>query len=411
MNHLPPVPTLVPAPSGAILPRHVLSGSPSRKTILTLLGTRPEVIKLAPVIHALERREDSFRTVNVASGQQADLVHPVLKMFAIRADENLHVMKPDQTPSLVCARILLALDPIIDREQPDLILVQGDTSTALAGALAGFNRGTPVGHVEAGLRSGDISSPYPEEMNRRLITRLASYHFAATSRNRDLLLSEGVPSERIFLTGNPVVDALERVLRESKNGSKIGGLLEQTRGQKRIVLTTHRRESFGGAVAENLRILCRFVADHSDVVLIFPVHPNPHVKLPAKEICAGNPRVVLTKPLDYSDFILLLSSSWLIVSDSGGIQEEAPSLGRPLLILRKNTERPESVEAGVSRLVGGSPAALAAMLEEAYRPGSWVESVDKVRNPFGTGDSGERIAQSIARVLGVEMRRAMAAGT
>jgi UDP-N-acetylglucosamine 2-epimerase (non-hydrolysing) len=411
MNHLPPVPTLVPAPSGAILPQHVLSGSPSRKTILTLLGTRPEVIKLAPVIHALERREDSFRTVNVASGQQADLVHPVLKMFAIRADENLHVMKPDQTPSLVCARILLALDPIIDREQPDLILVQGDTSTALAGALAGFNRGTPVGHVEAGLRSGDISSPYPEEMNRRLITRLASYHFAATSRNRDLLLSEGVPSERIFLTGNPVVDALERVLRESKNGSKIGGLLEQTRGEKRIVLTTHRRESFGGAVAENLRILCRFVADHSDVVLIFPVHPNPHVKLPAKEICAGNPRVVLTKPLDYSDFILLLSSSWLIVSDSGGIQEEAPSLGRPLLILRKNTERPESVEAGVSRLVGGSPAALAAMLEEAYQPGSWVESVDKVRNPFGTGDSGERIAQSLARVLGVEMRRAMAAGT
>jgi UDP-N-acetylglucosamine 2-epimerase (non-hydrolysing) len=411
MNHLQPIRTLVPTPSRAALPRRPSSGNSFRKTILTLFGTRPEVIKLAPVIHALERRGDCFRTVNVASGQQMDLVHPILKLFAVRADEDLQVMKPDQTSSVVCARILLALDPIVDREQPDLILVQGDTSTALAGALAGFNRRIRVGHVEAGLRSGDVANPFPEEMNRTLITRLASYHFAATSRNRDSLLSEGIPSERVFLTGNPVVDALQRVLRESRNGSSIANLLQQTRGKKRIVLTTHRRESFGGPVAENLRILCRFVADHSDVVLIFPVHPNPNVKAPAKEICGGNPRIVLTEPLDYADFILLLSSSWLIVSDSGGIQEEAPSLGRPMLILRKNTERPESVEAGVSRLVGGSPSVLAAMLEEAYRPGSWIESVDKVRNPFGAGDSGERIAQSISRLLGLEMRHSMAAGT
>ncbi len=317
-----------------------------RKRVLTLFGTRPELIKLAPVMLNLERSHGSFQTINIASGQHAELLDPLIALFSIRVDANLKAMRSGQTPEALRQRILRELGPIVEKEAPDLILVQGDTETALAGAMIGYRRRIPVGHVEAGLRSGNLSSPYPEEMNRRWITRLATYHFAATSRNRDLLLSEGIPPERIFLTGNPLIDSLLAFLRHSESGRGVKILLQRTAGLKRIVLTTHRRESFGDALAENLRILCSFAQQHNDVVLVFPVHPNPNVKIPAKEICGGHPRVILTEPFDYRDFIALLSKAWLIVSDSGGIQEEAPSLGKPLLILRENTERTECIEAG-----------------------------------------------------------------
>lgn len=373
-----------------------------RKGVLTLFGTRPELIKLAPVIQRLEQMRGSLRTINVASGQHADLLSPLIQTFGIRVDNDLRVMTPHQVPSALCGKIQRQLEPIVDKERPDLILVQGDTTTALAGAVVGFGMGIPVGHVEAGLRSGNAASPYPEEMNRTQITRLATYHFAPTSRNRDLLLSEGIPPNRIFITGNPVVDTLQKVLRRSKKRTGIEKLLEKTAGRKCIVVTTHRRESFGDILAENLRVLCRFVREHDDVVLVFPVHPNPNVRGAAKEICEGNPRVIITEPLNYHDFIDLLSSSWLIVSDSGGIQEEVPSLGKPLLILRENTERMECLEAGIARLVGGRPERLMVMLEEAHREGSWVESVGKVQNPFGQGDSGERIVRSVAKLLDVE---------
>ena len=381
--------------------RSVRSGVCPKK-VLTLFGTRPELIKLAPVLLQLERLRGSIRTINVASGQHADLLDPLVDLFGIRVDENLRAMRFDQAPDALRRRILSELEPIVDKECPNLILVQGDTETALAGAMIGYRRGIPVGHVEAGLRSGTVSSPYPEELNRRLITRLATYHFAATSQNRKLLLSEGVASRRIFLTGNPVVDSLLRFLRRPTNGHRVNSLLRKTAGLKRIVLTTHRRESFGNALVGNLRVLCRFVREHADVALIFPVHPNPNVKAAAKEICSGHSRIILTEPLDYRDFVDLLSNAWLIVSDSGGIQEEAPSLGKPLLILRENTERPECIDAGVARLVGGSPETLSAMLEEAYLKGSWVESVDKVQNPFGDGRSGQRITACVAALLGAE---------
>jgi len=372
--------------------------------VLSLFGTRPEVIKLAPVIHQLEQFTESFQTVNVASGQHTDLLCPFIDMFGLRIDHNLNAMEVDQKPSVLFARILQSFTPILEWERPDLILVQGDTTTALAGAFAGFHHDIAVGHIEAGLRSGNVHSPYPEEMNRMLITRLSTYHFAATRGNRDLLLREGVPSNSIFLTGNPVVDALHSIL-DLSDGTKsfVDTLLGETQNLRRIVLTTHRRESFGQAIAANLHTLCRFVEEHEDVALLFPVHPNPNVRVPAEAICKGVPRVFLTKPLNYRDFIRLLSNCWLIVSDSGGIQEEAPSLGKPLLILRDNTERPESVDAGIARLVGGRAATLKAMLEEAYREGSWAESVSEVPNPFGRGDSAERIVDSIARLFRVEM--------
>src|SRR3989441_6064318 len=369
------------------------------KKILTVFGTRPEVIKLAPVIEQLEVQRDAFRTVNVTSAQHTDLLYPFIRMFGIRVDHDLRIMEPHQSPNQVCARLLTGLDCLLTEERPDLILVQGDTTTAMTGALAGFYRRIPIGHVEAGLRSGNTYSPYPEEMNRRLITRLATYHFSATRRNRATLLSEGVPEETVFVTGNPVVDALHALLERAGVSPVVARLLGATSGLKRIVLTTHRRESFGEVMAGNLKVLRNFVARRNDVALLFPVHPNPDVLVPATEILSGHPRIHLVPALGYEDFIVLLSRAWLLVSDSGGVQEEAPTLGKPVLILRENTERPEAIEAGVSRLVGGEPLRLALMLAEAYRDGSWIRNVGQGANPFGEGDSGKRIAQIIARLL------------
>ena len=369
------------------------------KKVLTLFGTRPEVIKLAPVVWQLEARPDLFSTVNVTSAQHTDLLYPLTKLLDVRIDHDLRVMQPHQSPSAVCARVLSALDPVLADERPDVVLVQGDTSTALAGALAAFHRQIPVGHVEAGLRSGDAVSPFPEEMNRRLVTRLATWHFAATPRNRETLLAEGVTHERIFLTGNPVVDALRSILDQARPDAVTRGALEATAGLRRIVLTTHRRESFGARLAENLRTLRRFVERHEDVAVIFPVHPNPAVTEPARALMGGHPRIHLLPPLDYDEFVALLAEAWLIVSDSGGVQEEAPSLGKPLLILRDNTERPEAVEAGVARLVPGGPGRLARALRDAYRDDGWHARVATGQNPFGRGDSGARIVHALGRVL------------
>lgn len=369
------------------------------KKILTIFGTRPEVIKLAPVIHHLESLGGLFQTINVTSAQHTDILYPPVQLLRIRLDHDLRIMSPDQTPNLVCSRVLAALDPLLSREQPDLILVQGDTTTALAGALAGFQRDIPVGHVEAGLRSHDPRNPYPEEMNRRLITSMASYHFAATPGNRETLLAEGVARQSVFVTGNPVVDSLKAILARLEVAPETAALLKATDGLKRVVLTTHRRESFGEEMVENLKVIRRFVEAHEDVALIFPVHPNPAVTRAAHAALAGRPRIHLARPMNYDQFIALLSRAWLIVSDSGGVQEEAPTLGKPLLILRENTERPEAVESGVARLVGGDPQRLSALLERAWRRGSWVERVKKIENPFGRGDSGRRIARIIAQVL------------
>jgi UDP-N-acetylglucosamine 2-epimerase (non-hydrolysing) len=369
------------------------------KKVLTIFGTRPEIIKLAPVIRQLDAYGKLLQTVNVTSAQHTDLLYPFVRLFGVRIDQDLQIMEPNQTPNQVCWRVLASLDPILAQERPDMILVQGDTTTAMSGALAGFHRGIPVAHVEAGLRSGDAYNPYPEEMNRRLITRLATYHFAATPRNRDALLNEGVPHGSIFVTGNPVVDSLKTILERSGTPSVLEEVLRATKGLRRIILTAHRRESFGQIMAENLRVLRNFIDQYEDTGLIFPVHPNPAVHGPATSFLAGHPRIHLIQPLSYEHFIVLLSHAWLIVSDSGGIQEEAPTLGKPLLVLRKNTERPEALDSGVARLVGGSPERLGVMLEEVREDVKWADEIRKVRNPFGQGDSGKRIAQLIAKLL------------
>ncbi|HQX54485.1 MAG TPA: UDP-N-acetylglucosamine 2-epimerase (non-hydrolyzing) [Pyrinomonadaceae bacterium] len=365
--------------------------------VLVLFGTRPEVIKLAPVIHELRKR--FFQTIVVSSSQHKQLLRPFLETLEVDIDFDLGVMRRNQSPTEVCSRILAKLDKVLESERPDLILVQGDTTTTLAGALAGFYRRIPVGHVEAGLRSGNLMSPYPEEMNRRVISQIATFHFAATEKNRSNLLAEDVPSDRIFVTGNPVVDSLRGMLKKISPSPKIAELIESTAGKKRILLTTHRRESFGTVMTANMKVLRDFVDKHQDVCLFFPVHPNPNVKVIAKEVLGKRKRIHLLNPLDYGDFLAIMQSTWLIVSDSGGVQEEAPSLGKPLLVMRENTERPEAIRAGVSKLIGTDPGALKHLLEENYSVDTWIKSVKEVANPFGDGRSSARIVRIIEEKL------------
>ncbi|NNE98646.1 MAG: UDP-N-acetylglucosamine 2-epimerase (non-hydrolyzing) [Pyrinomonadaceae bacterium] len=371
--------------------------------ILVLFGTRPEAIKLAPVINEL-RSIKRFHTIVVSSSQHTDLLTPFLRLFDLETDYDLKVMTDNQTPNQVLSKTIASLDEILENEKPDLILVQGDTTTTLAGALTGFNRDIAVGHVEAGLRTGNIRSPFPEEMNRRLISQATTFHFAATSENRQNLLREHVPESRIYLTGNTIVDSLNFIRRKYSPSDAIRSVVNQTNRMRPILLTTHRRESFRRDMRENLLVLRDFIQKHSNTCLIFPVHPNPNVRNITNQILKGVDRVHLLEPVDYTDFIHLMENSWLIVSDSGGVQEEAPTLGKPVFILRENTERPEAVRCGIAKLVGGNPRKFGRMLEDNYLADTWIRSVKQVQNPFGDGKSAKRIANiltSLSRPLSI----------
>jgi UDP-N-acetylglucosamine 2-epimerase (non-hydrolysing) len=361
-------------------------------TVATLFGTRPEIIKVAPVVAELERRPRQFRTITICSGQQADLIEPLVEFFNLRIDHDLRVMRPGQPLNLLFARVLETLDPLLEKLRPQVLLVQGDTTTAAAGALAAFQRRIPVGHIEAGLRTGDPYSPFPEEMNRRLITKLAKWHFTGTANHTRTLLAEGVAPESIFQTGNPVVDALQLLGNGESRSERLNAVLKRTEGLKRIAVTTHRRENFAGKLEDNLRVLRRFVERHADTAIVFPMHPNPIVRENAYNVLTGHDRIVLTEPFDYPEFIALLKESWLIASDSGGVQEEAPSLGKPLLVMRESTERPEALETGFVKLAG-TPHLLAAMLNEAYESGTEAVPTD---NPFGDGRASQRMADVLA---------------
>ena len=368
------------------------------KCVLTIFGTRPEAIKVAPVLRELALR-GRYRTVNVVTSQHTDLLTPFLKLFEIRTDHDLSAMQPGQPLNQLLARVIAAVDPILATEKPDLVLVQGDTTSALGGSLAAFQRRIPVAHIEAGLRSANPMSPVPEEMNRRLISRLCSYHFAPTRHNVDLLVGEGVSPEGIFLTGNPVIDAVGWIMRAMPPSPALRKVLDEIAGLRLVVLTTHRRENFGQVMRGHLETLRQFVETHDDVALVFPVHANPAVREVAYGVLDGVPRVRLIPPLDYADFLHLMAASWLIASDSGGVQEEVPTLGKPLLVLRENTERPEAIDCGVAKLVGHSAARFREMLEEAAGEDSWMQHVRRVDNPFGAGDSAIRIVNAIEQVL------------
>lgn len=374
-----------------------------RPTVLCVFGTRPELIKVYPVLRELERR-GGVRTVTVQSSQHVELVRPLLDLWNLRVDHDLGAMVPGQSLNSLLARLLAQLDGVLAAEAPDLVLVQGDTATATAAAMAAWNRRIPVGHIEAGLRSGLRDSPFPEEMNRRLVTAMASLHFAPTPRNAEALRAEGVPAGSVHLTGNPVVDAVGLIHGSVPASAGTAALLGRLQDRRVVLMTTHRRESFGAVMRDRLRTMRRFVEARPDVSLILPVHPNPEVAAVAQAELAGVPDVELVAPLCYPDFLQCLAACWLVVSDSGGVQEEAPSLGKPLLIIRPNTERREVIEAGIARLVGEGPDDLWDALVAAEAPGSWASRVRPIANPFGQGDSAKRIVDAALEFLGAGER-------
>jgi len=370
--------------------------------ILVVLGTRPDAIKLAPVIKAL-RRQRSFRVRVCATDQHGDLLDPVLDCFSIRPDCRLRVMRRNQTLGGLTARLLERLAPVLAAERPDLVIVQGDTTTALAAALSAHYLRIPVAHVEAGLRSGDKFAPFPEEMNRRLISRLADYHFAPTPHARDNLLAEGIPRRSIAVTGNTAIDAVLAVARRARRAARppdpVAGVAWDR--QRVVLVTLHRRESFGEPLRRACRALAVLAERNPGVEFVFPVHPNPRVRPVARQMLGGRANVHLVEPLDYPSFVWCMARASLIISDSGGVQEEAPSLGVPVLVARDVTERIEGIEAGMARLVGTDPrkiiAEAQALLDAAAPRTSQRKSRSFGRNPYGDGRASERIAAFLAK--------------
>ena len=363
-------------------------------TILVVLGTRPEVIKLAPIMRALER-DPRLATVCVSTGQQADLLPTFLDGFDLKVDESLGLMVAKQSLNKLLAKMIESLDGVIERHRPQAVIVQGDTTTALAGALSASYRKVPVIHVEAGLRTGDLNNPFPEESNRTLISHLASLHLAPTQGNVDTLTGEGISPSTIVLSGNPIVDALQSFAATAKPSVELNKLLRELRDLRIIAMTTHRRENFGKRLNGYLEVVKSFVTETPDSVLVFPVHPNPAVRDNVDRLLRDNDRIKLIELLSYADFICLLQRAWLVLSDSGGVQEEVTTLGKPLLVLREQTERPEAIESGSARMAQ-TPQELDAALKIAAQPNSWCTRVVASDNPFGDGHSGPRIASAIS---------------
>jgi UDP-N-acetylglucosamine 2-epimerase len=367
--------------------------------ILTVFGTRPEAIKMAPVVRALVTEPHVDARVCV-TGQHLEMLKQVLRLFDIEPDYDLAVMRPGQDLTGITNAVLEGMGSVLDDFRPDRVLVHGDTTTTFTAALAAYYLQIPVAHVEAGLRTGDRYAPWPEEMNRRLAGSLSDLHFAPTSGARDNLLNEGVPPERIDVTGNTVVDALLGVVDRVRNDQDLASRARTSVGdvdpdKHLIVVTGHRRESFGEGFSELCRALRR-LADRGDVQVIYPVHLNPNVQGPVYEQLGEHAAVRLLEPLDYLPFVWLLDQATLIITDSGGIQEEAPSLGKPVLVTRETTERPEAIEAGTVRLVGTDPARIVAEAERLLDHPVAYAAMARAHNPYGDGQAASRIVERLA---------------
>ena len=363
--------------------------------VLSIFGTRPEAIKMAPVVRELERREGIASLVCVTA-QHRQMLDAALRLFGIVPDFDLNVMKSAQSLFDITASALTGLDGVLETARPDLVLVHGDTTTTLAGALSAFYRQVPVGHVEAGLRTYDKYSPFPEEMNRQLTDRLSELCFAPTERSRGNLLREGVSPDKIFVTGNTAIDALKTTVRPDYRHPELDRLGE---GERLILLTAHRRENLGAPLRSIFRAVRRLAERHDDVRVICPAHLNPAVREAASELLGGCARIRLIEPLDALDFHNFLARACLVLTDSGGIQEEAPSLGKPVLVLRAVTERPEGVEAGTLRLVGTEEEAILRAAEELLEDPEAYARMSRASNPYGDGRAAERIADAICARL------------
>jgi UDP-N-acetylglucosamine 2-epimerase (non-hydrolysing) len=366
-----------------------------RLKVLTVFGTRPEAVKLGPVIRELARFPERVESRVCVTAQHRDMLDQVLEVFGIQPDFDLDVMQGNQTPTQVAAAVLQRLEPILQAERPDWVLVQGDTTTAAVAALAGFYAKAHVGHVEAGLRTGDRWQPFPEEINRRVAGVVAERHFAPTARSRENLLREDVPAERILVTGNPGIDAL-RWITTQRASPRIHNLLLEAPEARTILVTAHRRENFGQPLEQICRALRDIAETYSESIrVIYPVHRNPNVWGPAHSHLDDVPNITLLPPLDYLSMLHLMKRSYLVVTDSGGIQEEAAGLGIPALVLREVTERPEGVATGALRLVGTDRATIVSEVRRLLEDADEYARMARAENPFGDGHAAERIVASL----------------
>ncbi len=371
----------------------------SRVKVSLVFGTRPEAIKLAPIHAELSRRQDRFETSVVVTAQHRQMLDQMLAVFRMLPDVDLNVMEEDQSLTQVTTRVLAGLEPVLGELAPDIILVQGDTTTVFAASLAAFYQRIKVGHVEAGLRTHNKFSPFPEETNRRLTGQMADVHFAATERARQNLLRADVKPESIFVTGNPVVDALQTVRNRGPQLSETEfAWVEELEGRL-ILVTAHRRENLGVPLTQICEALKQIAADHRDVTIIYAVHPNPAVRDAAYEILDDTERVVLCDPPDYLVFVALLLRADLIITDSGGLQEEGPALGIPVLVTRDTTERPEGIEAGVTKLVGTQTDAIVTAADELLTSPAAYQAMSTGGCPYGDGRAAERICDALEYVF------------
>lgn len=361
---------------------------------MVVFGTRPEAIKMCPVIKELQKHRD-FKTVVCVTGQHREMLQQVLDIFDIRPDYNLDIMQAQQTLFSITTSILTKLQPILEQEKPDIVLVHGDTTTTFATSLAAFYLGIKVGHVEAGLRTYNIKSPFPEEFNRQAVSIISDFNFAPTENSKLNLLKEGKKEETVFITGNTAIDALKTTIQADYDHP----LFEWVGESRLIVLTAHRRENLGEPMSNMFRAIKRVLNEHNDVKVVYPIHKNPVVRETAQKVFGDDNRIKLIEPLEVVDFHNLLNKSYLILTDSGGIQEEAPSLGKPVLVMRDTTERPEGVAAGTLKLVGTTEDAIYEEFTRLLTNQEAYNGMSQASNPYGDGDASQKIVQILKTYL------------
>ncbi len=369
------------------------------KRVMLVFGTRPEAIKMVPMVQALARHPECQPIVCVTA-QHREMLDQILDLFDVTPDYDLDLMQPGQTLSQLSARVLAQLEPVITEAKPDAVLVQGDTTSTFCGALAAFYQNIPVGHLEAGLRTGDLRAPFPEEMNRVLTTRLAAWHFAATETNRQTLLNESVPEDCVFVTGNSVIDALLQIRDRIERGdvsAQTGDLLTSL-SRPFVLVTGHRRESFGSGFESICEALRSLAVRHPEVDIVYPVHLNPNVQEPVHRILDEVPNIRLMQPLGYEPFVALMAKSTFILTDSGGVQEEAPSLGKPVLVMRDKTERTEGLDGGV-RLVGTDPDRILAESHRLLTDDVYYRQMAEANNPYGDGKTSDRVVDLLTQLI------------
>ena len=371
------------------------------KKILVVFGTRPEAIKMAPVIQKLKEEEDCYEARVCVTAQHREMLDQVLDLFKIKPDYDLNIMQPDQDLDEVASKILIKLKSVLDDFLPDLVLVHGDTITTFAASLSAYLKKIKVGHVEAGLRTGDLFSPWPEEGNRKLTSILTDYHFAPTALSKKNLLDEGIDESKIFITGNSVIDALQITVSRIENDKKLKSQIEKrveksgfvNLSSKFILVTGHRRENFGQgmlSICESLKVLAK---NNLDINFLYPVHLNPNVRKPVNDLLSDISNIKIVEPFEYEEFVYLMSKSYLILTDSGGIQEEAPSLGKPVLVMRDKTERPEAIEAGTVKLVGSDKDKIVKEVQRLLDNHEDYQKMCKAINPYGDGKTSKRIIE------------------